>query len=133
MLDSGDMAEEGDGLAWLGRYSLVAVAASLVVCYGTLALIALSSALGMTLSVHAGAWATLVVAFAWIGVLAMGVSLRRHGKFAPFLLADVGALMVSWVTLVDFHRMMELAGFALLVCAALWDRKLRLQDKPCRN
>lgn len=119
------MAERSDGLAWLGRYSVVAVVASLVACYGTLAFVALLSALGIVLSVPEGAWATVVVAFAWIGVLAMGVNLRRHGNFAPFVLADVGALLVSWVMLVDFDRLMEAAGFALLVAAAIWDRKLR--------
>lgn len=127
------MAEERDALAWLGRYSLFAVVASLAACYGTLVLVAASSALGMAFSVHEGAWATVVVAFAWVGVLGMGVSLRRHGHFGPFLLADVGALLVSWVMLVDFDRTMEATGFALLLVAAVWDRKLRSKGEPCRD
>lgn len=127
------MAEQSDGLAWLGRYSMVAVVASLVTCYGTLAFVALLSVLGIALSVPEGVWATVVVAFAWIGVLAMGVNLRRHGNFAPFVLADIGALLVSWVMLVNFDRLMEAGGFALLVAAALWDRKLRSRESPCRD
>ena len=127
------MAEDGDGLAWLGRYSLIAVVASVVTCYGTLALVAMLSALGVEPSVPRGVWAIPVVAFAWIGVLAMGVSLRRHANFAPFVLADIGALLVSWALLVDFDRMMEAGGFALLVAAALWDRKLRFEEQSCRD
>lgn len=127
------MAEQVDGLAWLGRYSLIAVAASLTACYGTLALVALLAGLGVTVSVHEGTWATFVVAFAWVGVLAMGVNLRRHGNFAPFLLADIGALLVSWVMFVDFDRTMEGAGFALLVAAALWDRRLKMKEVRCRD
>ena len=127
------MAEQTDGLAWLGRYSLVAVTASLALCYGTLALVALLAALGMAIPVPEGVWATLVVTFAWIGVLAMGVNLRRHGNFGPFVLADVGALLVSWVMFVDFDRAMEGIGFALLVAAALWDRRLRTKEIRCRD
>lgn len=127
------MTEERDALAWLGRYALVAVVASLIACYGTLAVVAILSAAGIAFDVHEGVWATLVVAFAWTGVLAIGVSLRRHGNFAPFVLADVGALMVSWVMLVDFDRAMEGAGFALLIAAAIWDRRLQPRDTPCRE
>lgn len=127
------MAEKGDRLAWLGRHALIAVVASLVACYGTPALLAMLSALDVTLSVQRGAWAVAVVAFAWLGVLAMGVNLRRHGRLGPFLAADIGALLVSWVMLVHPDRLMEGAGFALLVAAAIWDRKLRSRRKSCRD
>lgn len=118
------MAEESDGLKWLGRYSGVAVVASIVACYGTLALVTVLSAAGVAMSVHEGAWATFIVVFAWIAVLAMGVNLRRHRNIGPFILSDMGALLVSWVMFVDFNRTMEVSGFALLVIAALWDRML---------
>ena len=118
------MAKRSNGLRWLGRYSSVAVVLSVVACYGTLALVAVLSTVGVTVSVHEGAWATVVVVLVWIAVLAMGVNLRLHRSFGPFILADIGALMVSWVMFIDFNRTMELSGFALLIVAALWDRQL---------
>lgn len=119
------MGERHDGLRWLGRYSGVAVALSIVACYGTLALVTILSLAGVTVSLHEGAWATVIVVLAWIAVLAMGVNLQRHRSFGPFILADIGALLVSWVMFIEFNRTLELSGFALLIVAALWDRQLR--------
>lgn len=134
MLGVETMTRESDGLSWLGRYSALAVVASIVACYGTLALVAILSAVGVALSVPEGAWATLIVVFAWIAVLAMGVNLRRHRNLGPFILSDIGALIVTWVMFVDFNRIMEIAGFALLVIAALWDRTLlRRAPSPVSN
>ena len=119
------MDKQSDALQWLGRYSGVAVVLSLVACYGTLALVALLAGWGITLSVHEGTWATVIVVLAWIAVLAMGVNIKRHRSFGPFILSDIGALLLSWVMFVDYNRRMEIIGFGLLIVAALWDRKLR--------
>lgn len=118
------MNEKAAGLQRLGRYSGVLVALSLVACYGTLALVLALSAIGVTFDLHEGAWATVIVALAWIAVLAMGVNIPRHGSFVPFILADVGALLVSWVMFIQFSRGLELLGFAMLAVAALRDRHL---------
>ena len=120
----GVMSKESDGLKWLGRYSGLAVVLSMLACYGTLALVTLLSAAGIVVSVHEGIWASFIVVFAWVAVLAMGVNLRHHRNVGPFILSDIGALLVSWVMFVDFNRNMEVSGFALLVIAALWDRML---------
>lgn len=121
------MDRQSDGLKWLGRYSGIAVVLSVVTCYGTVAVVAVLSLVGVSMSVHEGAWATLIVALAWIAVLAMGINIQRHRSFGPFIIADVGALLLSWVMFVDYSRPKEIIGFALLIVAALWDRKLRKQ------
>ena len=95
----------------------------LLVCYGTLAL----EAAGTGLHVHEGARVALIVAFVWLAVLAVGVNIPRYGSFVPFILADVGALLVSWVMLVEYSRGLEILGFAMLVVGALRDRHLRLR------
>ena len=119
------MDQQSNPLQRLGRYSAVAVVLSIVACYGTLALVAILSLAGVTMSVHEGAWAAVIVGLAWIAVLAMGVNIRSIGSFGPFVLADIGALLVSWVMIVDYSRVLEVVGFALLIVAALRDRQLR--------
>ena len=119
------MDQQSNPLQRLGRYSGVAVVLSIVACYGTLALVAILSRAGVTMSVHEGAWAAAIVVLAWIAVLAMGVNIQSIGSFGPFVLADVGALLVSWVMIVDYSRVLEVVGFALLIVAALRDRQLR--------
>ncbi len=119
------MDQQSNPLQRLGRYSGVAVVLSIVVCYGTLALVAILSLAGVTMSVHEGAWAAVIVVLAWIAVLAMGVNIRSLRSFGPFVLSDIGALLVSWVMIVNYSRVMKVSGFALLIVAALWDRQLR--------
>lgn len=119
------MNEQSEGLRRVGSYSGVAVALSMAACYGTLALVLLLSMAGITLNVHEGAWATAIVVFAWVAVLATAVNIPRHRNFVPFILADVGALLISWVMFVSYSRGLELLGFAMLVVAALRDRYLR--------
>ena len=108
----------------LGRYSGVAVVLSILACYGTLALTGLLALLGIALPLHEGAWATVTVVFAWIAVLAMGVNVRLIRNPGPFILCDVGALLISWVMLVDYDQSMEGIGFLMLIAAAFWERAL---------
>ena len=118
------MTERAEGLQRLGRYSGVLVALSLIACYGTQALVVVLSAAGISLDLHEGAWAAVIVTLAWIAVLAIGVNIPRYKSFVPFILADMGAVLVSWVTFVSFSRGLEILGFAMLTVAALRDRFL---------
>jgi hypothetical protein len=119
------MNQQFSALQRLGGFSGVAVVLSVVACYGTLALVAILSLAGVTVSVHEGAWAAVIVVLVWVAVLAMGLNVQRNRKFGPFLIADIGALLISWVMMVDYSRTMEIVGFALLIIGALWDRQLR--------
>lgn len=119
------MTDRSVGLQRLGRYSGVAVAASVLVCYGTVALTLLLSTMGVTMSLHEGAWATAIVVFAWIAVLAVGVNIPLYRSMVPFIIADVGALLVSWVMFIQYSRGLEILGFAMLVVAAWRDWYLR--------
>jgi len=124
------MIQQAEGLQRLGRYSGIAVVLSLVACYGTVALVLLLATAGITLDLHEGVWATAIVVFAWIAVLAMGVNIPLVRSFSPFILADMGALLVSWVMFVNYSRGLEILGFAMLAAAAMRDRYLRKRIPP---
>lgn len=116
-----------DKLDWLGlTASLLAVAA----CYGTLAVVAILSAMGVRLTLHEGTWAGAIVFFAILALVAIALGRQRHGRSAPTTLTLAGAVMILWVMLAQYALLMELIGFALLVCAAIWDWRLR---KPIRQ
>lgn len=124
------MNQQLEGLQRLGRYSGIAVVLSLVACYGTVALVLLLATAGITLNVHEGVWATAIVVFAWIAVLAMGVNIPLIRSLSPFILADMGALLISWVMFVNYSRGLEILGFAMLAAAAMRDRYLRKHIPP---
>ena len=109
---------------------------SLAACYGTLGLVALLSAMGVTLALNVQIWAAVIVAFAMLAVLGVTLGYRRHRKADPVRLAVVGAALVIWAmygadairTLLGVpSTVVEIAGFAALIAAAYWDWRLKRQ------
>lgn len=107
---------------------------SLVACYGTLGLVALLSAMGVTLALNVHVWAAVIVGFAMLAVLGVTLGYRRHRDANPVRLAVVGAALVIWAmygaeairTLLGVpSTVVEIAGFAALIAAAYWDWKLK--------
>lgn len=106
----------------------IPVAASIgavVACYGTLMLVAILSAMGIAMAVHEGAWAAVIVALAVIAALGVAINSSRTQSFGPLALAVTGAALVSWAMFGSFNRLVELAGFATLLSATIWDWRTR--------
>lgn len=111
-------ARRSDRLGLAG--SVLAVAA----CYGTLGAIGVLSLLGITLTLNEGAWAGAITLFALLALGAIALGRRRHGRIAPAALALASVALIVWVMFVQYALLAELAGFALLTVAAIWDWKL---------
>ncbi len=102
----------------------MAAALSLVACYGTLAAIALLSALGVTIALNEAAWAGAIVFFAGLTFAALVIRRRRHGRLAPAALAGIGFLLITFTMLVSYDRAIELAGFAFLCAGTFSDWRI---------
>ena len=100
-------------------------ALSLFACYGTLAIIAILSALGIAIGVNEALWAGAIVAFAAVAVGGLGLSSRQHKNFSPLVIGFIGAVTLVYTMYVQYDRMVELSGFVLLCLAAAWDWRLR--------
>lgn len=96
---------------------------SIVACYGTLLIVSLLSIAGLSISVPTGPWAVTITVLAVVAALAIANNYRRHHSRPPLLLAAVGAGTIAWVMLGSYDRSLEIAGFALLIIATLWDRR----------
>ena len=101
------------------QWPIIATCLSLLACYGTLIAIAALAAMGITITLNEGVWAGAIVVFAALAVVALGVSRTRHGANVPVILAGVGAVAISYAMFVDYSRITELIGFALLA-GAVW-------------
>jgi peptidoglycan/LPS O-acetylase OafA/YrhL len=115
------------GLAWVGTVL------SLLACYGTLALVAGLAALGVSIAVNVHIWAAAIVLFALLAVWGVDMGLRRHGDHAPLILSVIGAALVIDAMYIPDQlealigipgRAVEMAGFAALIAAVLWDWRL---------
>jgi hypothetical protein len=103
----------------------LATVVSILACYGMLAFVGLSSLLGLSLNIHEGAWACVITLFAWLAAVGVAISFRRYRALGPLLLVVAGAFLITWVMFVSFNRILEIAGFAGLITASLWERKLK--------
>ena len=103
----------------------MATALSLVVCYGTLVVIALLGALGFAITLNEKLWAGAIVTFAALAVGGLGLGLARHRRPGPILLGGLGAAVIGYAMYGRYDRLTELAGFALLSIGAVWDWRAR--------
>ena len=116
------MANNGSKISWLpGAAAVLAI----VSCYGTALLIGLLSMLGVSVVVNERAWAGAISVFAALAVILIGSSTRRHRIAGPVVIAGTGLAFILWTLYVNYSRVVELAGFAMLVAATLWDVRLR--------
>lgn len=111
----------GSGHDWLG---LVATALALASCYGTLAIVAILSAVGITLGLDEGIWAAATALFTLAAVAAVVLGIRRHGNVWPAVLAVGGLGLIVWTLFGVYTLTVEIVGFAALVAAAAWDWRL---------
>lgn len=124
------MSQMGIGtrrLDWLaGGATLLAIAS----CYGTGALVGTLALLGVTLSVHEGAWAWTVTFFGALAAAGVILGYRGHSSLGPPLLALAGAALIAWVMFAEYNRIAELAGFAALAFATVWNWRLKKRTEP---
>lgn len=111
--------------SWTRWLPGVATVLSIGACYGTLAVVGLLGTMGVALAVNDALWAGAIVAFAVLAVLGIALGLRVHRQPWPLLLGAFGAGVIAYTMYINYDRAIELAGFALLCGAALWDWRLR--------
>ncbi len=123
----GVMTPGSSRFGWLAG---VATALSLVVCYGTLVVMALLGALGFAITLNKTLWAGAIVTFAVLAVGGLGLGLARHRKPWPILVGGLGAAVIGYAMYWRYDRLTELAGFVLLLIAAVWDWRT---GRDCRG
>jgi len=102
---------------------------SLIVCYGTLGLIAVLGTFGIAIALNNTLWAGAIVAFAGIAVIGLGLGLLHHHKVWPLLIGGLGAGIIVYVMYVQYDRVVEFSGFILLSLAAFWDWRLKKKGR----
>jgi len=112
------MSDARNKASWLPR---TATAFAVLSCYGTTALIALLSLLGVSLVINERAWPSAISVLSALATLAIAVSYRRHRIIGPIVVAVLGLGLILWTMHASYSRAIELVGFVLLVAAALWD------------
>ena len=104
-----------------GLWGSLAFIAALLACYGTLAAIALLSAIGVGMALNEAIWAGTIVGCAALACLAVGAGWRKHKSLMPLVIALTGLGVLSYAMFVQYHLITELIGFGLLGIATWLD------------
>lgn len=112
-----------------GLLGIAALGLALLSCYGTLALVGLLPLLGIGLALDEGTWALTIAAFVLLTLAALAAGRRRHRALAPTLLAVTGSAAILHALFIDYHPLVEFAGFVLLAVAAFRDRQARRRQE----
>lgn len=112
-----------------GTAGIAAATLAVLACYGTLALAALLPLLGLRLAVNSAAWSGAILVFTLLAVLAIVPGFRQHRSPVPGAGATTGAGLIAFALLVEYHVLVELAGFVMLTAAAFRDTFLRRRQR----
>lgn len=108
-----------------GLWGLITWALALLSCYGTLAILALFSMLGMTLMIREDIWAGIIMVFVSLSAIVVALGIKQHRKVAPLISAVIGVMLIIYSMIITYYLVLEILGFALLGIATLWDYRLR--------
>jgi len=112
----------GTGIDWLAPGATVL---AILACYGTLAIVAALSLMGIGLVVNEGLWAGAISVFALFALAGIILGWRVHRSVPPPLLGILGTGLVLWTMGISYNRPLEIAGFVCLAVAAMLDWQAR--------
>lgn len=101
----------------------VALALSLLACYGTLAAVAVLPVFGVVLAPDDTLWRVAIVAPAVLVVLVLAWGARRRAGWQPATLALAGTALLAGLMFWHMNRALELLAFAMLLAAVLAERR----------
>jgi arsenite methyltransferase len=108
-------------LARRGLMGSLALALSILACYGTLAATVLLSLAGITLAINPALWAGTIVSLGALAVAAVAAGVRKHGTYGALGIALAGIGALAYVQFVDYSGGVELIAFGLLIAGVALD------------
>jgi arsenite methyltransferase len=108
-------------LARRGLAGALALALSVLACYGTLAATVLLSLAGITLAIEPALWAGTIVTLGALATAAVAAGARRHGAYAAIGFALGGLATLAYVQFVDYSVSLEVIAFGLLTAGVALD------------
>lgn len=104
-----------------GLWGSLSLLMAAITCYGTLMLVALMSAFGVSIAINEGLWAGGIILFALVATAVIAIGVRIHHSIKPLLIALVGTAIISYTMLVSYSTLTEIAGFLILTLATYID------------
>lgn len=112
-----------------GLVGMTGLVLALLSCYGTLAAVSVLAMFGAGRMLDDTLWAGAIALFTLLTAVAVIAGVRRHRRVGPAGLAVAGAAVIHYALFVDYHVLVELGGFVLLIASVWRDVHLRRREE----
>lgn len=112
-----------------GLMGALGLGMALLACYGTLAAVGLLGVYGIGLMLNQTLWAGAIALFTVLAAASTVAGAWIHGSRGPPACGLLGAGLVLYALFVDYHVLVELAGFVVLGAAVAWDLYRRRRNE----
>ena len=113
------------GIQRRGLWGTVSLGMAAITCYGTLALVSIMSAMGVSMAVNENIWAGSIILFAVMACAVIATGLRKHRSAKPLIVALAGTGVLIYPMYVNYSDVTEIVGFIILAMATYLDFDLR--------
>ena len=124
----------GKAGAGRGRLSLIFAVLAFIACNGTIFLIGVLSAIGITVSINPHLQAAVISLFAIVTLALVFRDFREHKNLSPLLLAALASATLIGTMYIQYNKLVESIALLALFTAALWSwgihRRHCAQIKP---
>jgi ubiquinone/menaquinone biosynthesis C-methylase UbiE len=108
-----------------GLWGTASLLTAILACYGTLALVALMSLIGVSMAVNETTWAGSIMLFALLAGVVIVLGWRKHQSLKPLVPGLAGVAVLIYTMVVNYSVVTEVVGFVLLGIAVYLDYDLR--------
>jgi len=102
------------------KLPLIFSALAFIACNGTLVLIAIFSAIGISVSINPHLQAAAISLFAIVTLALVSRDFKRHRVVGPLLLAALASITLIGTMYIHYNKVVESIGLLALFAAALW-------------
>jgi hypothetical protein len=115
-----DTLDNANKAARTSQFAAVGAVLTFIACNGVIFLIALFSAIGITLVISPHIQALVISLFALITLTMVFIAFRKNRIPGPLILCAVGAVIVIGTMYIHYDKIIESAGLLVLFVSALW-------------
>ena len=115
-----DTTDNDKKTAKTSQFAAVGAILTFIACNGVFILIALFSAVGITLVINPHVQAAAISLFTLVTLAMVFIAYRNNKVRGPLILCTIGALIVVGTMYIHYDKIIESVGLLALFVSALW-------------
>jgi len=115
-----------------GKLSLIFAVLAFLACNGTILLIGVLSAIGISVSINPHLQAAAISLFAIVTLALVFRDFRQHKNLGPLLLAALASITLVGTLYIHFNKLVESIGLLALFAAILWGWQINRRHRGAK-